>query len=87
MRPPTFGHHSYALQVRDETAQQLKPLARKIGRLVRHAGDVAAGPGKRSNQTEANRITRGTEDDRYDRRRLLGRSSRRGSPCDDDGDF
>ena len=82
-----IGHDGQLAKTRNNLAQQFETLTRHIGRLVRQTGDVAARSRQGRDQAGTHRIRYRTEDNRYDRCRLLCRDDGAGSPGDDDTDL
>ena len=68
-----IGHDRQTAQTGDNLAQEFEPLAGKIGRLDRQAGDVAARSRQARDEAGADRVPRHREHDRDDRCRLLCR--------------
>ena len=75
-----IDEHGYAGCVRHQLMQHFEPFPPKFLGEHTHAGDVAAGPIQACNETKANRIGGGREDDWNRRGRRLGGKCGRGSP-------
>jgi hypothetical protein len=69
-----IAHDRQPAETGDDLAQDFEPLACKVGRLVRQAGNVAARSRQTRNVSAANRIIRCPEHDRNDRCRLHRRT-------------
>src|SRR5262249_59323075 len=59
-------HDRQTAETGHDLAQHFYSFARKIGKLIGEAGDVAAGSRQTRDQAKANRVRGHWEDDRYD---------------------
>src|SRR5262245_51657304 len=84
-RKTNIGHDRQAEPLRKKLPQNFEPLADKIGRLGREAGDVAAWSGKARDETTPDRVRVDGNDDGNSRCGLLELWNR-GAKCNYDGD-
>src|SRR5262245_5088215 len=85
-RKSNIGHDRQTGTLREKLAQNFEPLADKIGRLGREAGDVVAWSGKARDETTPNRVRVDGKDDRNNRCGLLERWNS-SAKCSYDVDF
>src|SRR5215831_4424691 len=72
-RKINIGHDRQPEALRKKLAQDFEPLADKIGRLSREAGDVVAWPGEARDETTPDRVRVDGKDDRNNRCGLFER--------------